>query len=479
MQFNIPEEKSSIIKVIGVGGGGSNAVTHMFNQGIVGVNFAISNTDSQAMEVCPVNTKIQLGPSLTEGRGAGSRPNIGKEACIESIEEVRQFLGDDTRMLFITAGMGGGTGTGAAPVVAKAAQEMDILTVAIVTLPFAFEGRRRNNHAVEGLEELKKHVDTIIVVSNDKLREIHGNLALSDAFAKADDILTVAAKGIAEIITVPGYINVDFEDVNTVMRGSGVAIMGTSTVEGENRARRSVEEALNCPLLEENDIRGAQHILLNITSGVKEVTMDEIFEITEYVQEEAGNETDLIWGNCYDESLGDKICVTIIATGFEEGRGGQRKRETQRTKVSIPVNNNTYDKYEPKVVSEIILEDTPAETENTVTFEFDDVRPTSEQPPVGNSSFDEPYIRKYSSDAPKPLSQNDYEYKQPANPNPVKLNNPNTLVDLENEPAYLRRKIALEDVPHSSESTTSKWTLTDEEEPMLKENNSFLYDNVD
>ncbi len=479
MQFNIPEDKSSIIKVIGVGGGGSNAVSHMFNQGIVGVNFAISNTDSQALESSPINTKIQLGPSLTEGRGAGSRPNIGKEACIESIEEVRQFLGDDTRMLFITAGMGGGTGTGAAPIVAKAAQELDILTVGIVTLPFAFEGRRRNNHAVEGLEELKKHVDTIIIVSNDKLREIHGNLALSDAFAKADNILTVAAKGIAEIITVPGYINVDFEDVNTVMRGSGVAIMGTSTVEGENRARRSVEEALNCPLLEENDIRGAQHILLNITSGVKEVTMDEIFEITEYVQEEAGNETDLIWGNCYDESLGEKICVTIIATGFEEGRGGQRKRETQRTKVSIPVNNNTYDKYEPKVVSEVILEDTPSETENTVTFEFDDVRPTSEQPPVGNGSFDEPYIRKYSSDASKPLSQNSYEYKQPANPNPVKLNNPNTLVDLENEPAYMRRKVDLEDVPHSSESTTSKWTLTDEEEPMLKENNSFLYDNVD
>jgi len=206
--------------------------------------------------------------------------------------------------------------------------------------------------------------------------------------------------------------------------------------------------------------------------------MDEIFEITEYVQEEAGNETDLIWGNCYDESLGDKICVTIIATGFEEGRK-QPKRENHRTKVSIPTNENTFDRYEPKVVSELILEDAPAETENTVTFEFDDVRPTSEQPPVGNSSFDEPYIRKYSSDAPKPFSQNNYENKQPANPNPVKLNNPNTLVDLENEPAYMRRKINLENVPHSSENTTSKWTLTEDEEPMLKENNSFLYDNVD
>ena len=478
MQFNIPEEKSSIIKVIGVGGGGSNAVTHMFNQGIVGVNFAISNTDSQAMEVCPVNTKIQLGPSLTEGRGAGSRPNIGKEACIESIEEVRQFLGTDTKMVFITAGMGGGTGTGAAPVVAKAAQEMDILTVAIVTLPFTFEGRRRNNHAVEGLEELKKHVDTIIVVSNDKLREIHGNLALSAAFSKADDILTVAAKGIAEIITVPGYINVDFEDVNTVMRGSGVAIMGTSTVEGENRARRSVEEALNCPLLEDNDIRGAQHILLNITSGNKEVTMDEIFEITEYVQEEAGNDTDLIWGNCYDDSLGDKICVTIIATGFEEGRK-QTPREHNRKKVAIPVKDNIYDKYEPKVLSEIMLENTTVEAKNAVVFEFDDVRTTAEKAPMVNGNFDEPYIRKYDSEEVKNVSQNNYEYKQPANPNPVKLNNPNTLVDLENEPAYLRRKVALEDVAHSSETITSRWTITDDEEPMLKESNSFLHDNVD
>lgn len=478
MQFNIPEEKSSIIKVIGVGGGGSNAVTHMFKQGIIGVNFAISNTDSQAMESCPVNTKIQLGPSLTEGRGAGSRPNIGKESCIESIEEIRQFLANDTKMLFITAGMGGGTGTGAAPVVAKAAQEMDIMTVGIVTLPFAFEGRRRNKQAAEGLEELKKHVDTIIVISNDKLREIHGNLALSEAFSKADDILTVAAKGIAEIITVPGYINVDFEDVNTVMRGSGLAIMGTSIVEGENRARRSVEEALNCPLLEDNDISGAQHILLNITSGNKEVTMDEIFEITEYVQEEAGNETDLIWGNCYDESLGDKICVTIIATGFERRDKKPVQQKPAPQKMTVPVTENIYDKYEP-TISEIVAEEEPVTDEKPVVFEFEDVRPSSSQPPVANGSFDEPYIREYSNEARKNLSPNRYENKRPASANPVKLNNPNTLVDLENQPAYLRRKVNLEDVAHSSETTVSKWTITDDENMILKENNSFLHDNVD
>ncbi|MCL4164794.1 UNVERIFIED_CONTAM: hypothetical protein GTU68_053208, partial [Idotea baltica] len=289
----------------------------MFRQGIIGVDFAICNTDNQSMESSPVHTKIQLGPMLTEGRGAGSKPSVGKQACIESIDEVKQFLDHGTRMLFITAGMGGGTGTGAAPIIAQTARELGVLTVGIVTIPFTFEGRKRECQAHEGLEDMKKNVDALIVVSNDKLREIHGNLVLSEAFSKADNILTTAAKGIAEIITVPGYVNVDFEDVNTVMRESGVAIMGTATAEGDERAKQAVTEALNSPLLEENDIRGARHILLNITSGTREVTMDEIFEITNYVQEEAGFGTDLIWGNCTDETLKDQICVTVIATGFE------------------------------------------------------------------------------------------------------------------------------------------------------------------
>ncbi|MBL7794575.1 MAG: cell division protein FtsZ, partial [Saprospiraceae bacterium] len=286
MLFDLPKGESPIIKLIGVGGGGSNAVTHMFKQGIVGVDFAICNTDSQAMEMSPVPTKIQLGPFLTEGRGAGSKPNIGKLACEESIEDVRKYLENNCRMLFITAGMGGGTGTGAAPIIAKTAREMDILTVGIITLPFTFEGRRRTEQGTDGLSELRKHVDTLIVISNDKLRQIYGNLSISEAFAEADNILTTAAKGIAEIITVPGYVNVDFEDVNTVMRDSGVAIMGTATAAGEDRAKRAVDEALHSPLLEDNHIKGAQHILLNISSGTKEVTMDEIFEITEFVQEE-------------------------------------------------------------------------------------------------------------------------------------------------------------------------------------------------
>ena len=243
MVFDLPKDESPIIKVLGVGGGGSNAVTHMFKQGIVGVDFAICNTDSQAMELSKVPTKIQLGPNLTEGRGAGSKPNIGKMACEESIEDLRRYLENNCRMLFITAGMGGGTGTGAAPIIAKTAKEMDILTVGIVTLPFTFEGRRRISQGGEGLEELKRHVDTLIVVSNDKLRQIHGNLSISEAFANADNILTTAAKGIAEIITVPGYVNVDFEDVNTVMRDSGVAIMGTASAAGDDRAKRAVDEA--------------------------------------------------------------------------------------------------------------------------------------------------------------------------------------------------------------------------------------------
>src|SRR6187549_574914 len=335
MLFDIPKVEKSIIKVLGVGGGGSNAVSYMFKQGINGVDFAICNTDNQAMETSQVPVKIRLGPELTGGRGAGSRPQMGKQACIESIDAIRDFIMDGTKMLFVTAGMGGGTGTGAAPIIAKAAREADILTVGIVTLPFTFEGSRRKRQALEGLEEMKSNVDALIVISNDKLRELHGDLRLSDAFSRADNILTTAARGIAEIITMEGYVNVDFEDVNTVMRESGVAIMGTASYEGENRARKAVQAALNSPLLEDNDIRGAQHILLNISSGRVEVTMDEVFEITEYVQAEAGFGTDLIWGNCFDESLGEKLSVTIIATGFEQNMLKGDKTETQKILVGI------------------------------------------------------------------------------------------------------------------------------------------------
>ncbi len=480
MVFDLPKDESPIIKVLGVGGGGSNAVTHMFKQGIVGVDFAICNTDSQAMELSKVPTRIQLGPNLTEGRGAGSKPNIGKMACEESIEDVRRYLENNCRMLFITAGMGGGTGTGAAPIIAKTAKEMDILTVGIVTLPFTFEGRRRTSQGAEGLSELKDNVDTLIVISNDKLRQIHGNLSISEAFGEADDILTTAAKGIAEIITVPGYVNVDFEDVNTVMRDSGVAIMGTASAEGEDRAKRAVDEALHSPLLEDNDIQGAQHILLNITSGTKEVTMDEIFEITEFVQEEAGFGTDLIWGNCYDESLGEKISVTVIATGFEHRKKAKQKSESPG-RVVVSLEDEPEDKKAPprEGLADIGFEE---EEDNSNTFEFDDVRSTIEKY-RNRYSYHEPYLKdedkEQEEEEKRKRLEEEKKRRERLRSHRVKLSNPKAVIELENEPAYLRRGVHLDDVPDSSESSRSKWTISDEEEPELRSGNSFLHDNVD
>lgn len=488
MVFDLPKDESPIIKVIGVGGGGSNAVTHMFRQGIVGVDFAICNTDSQAMELSPVPTRMQLGPNLTEGRGAGSKPNIGKMACEESIEAVKAYLENNCRMLFITAGMGGGTGTGAAPIIAKTAREMDILTVGIVTLPFTFEGRRRTSQGSEGLEELKKHVDTLIVISNDKLRQIHGNLSISEAFGQADNILTTAAKGIAEIITVPGYVNVDFEDVNTVMRESGVAIMGTASAEGEDRAKRAVDDALHSPLLEDNDIKGAQHILLNITSGTKEVTMDEIFEITEFVQEEAGYGTDLIWGNCYDENLGDKIAVTVIATGFERNKAQQiEKAGNERVVVNLDDDKNTPKQAPPKKKGLADIGFEPSAPEDN-TVEFEDIRETVARFQERNRySYDEPYQKQ---DAPedgasteadqRKYLEKERKRRERLRNNRVKLSNPQAIIELENEPAYLRRGVSLDDVPSSEEQPRSTWSINDEDEiDMRGRGNSYLHDNVD
>ena len=273
MNFNLPKEESSIIKVIGVGGGGSNAVNHMYKQGIRGVDFVVCNTDQQALDMSPVPKKIALGSSLTEGRGAGAQAEVGRNAAIENLDDIKEILGTDTKMVFITAGMGGGTGTGAAPVIAEAAREQGILTVGIVTIPFGFEGKKRKLQASLGLEELKKHVDTVLIISNDKLREMYGNLKLSEAFGQADDVLSIAAKGIAEIITVEGYVNVDFEDVRTVMTQSGVAIMGSATTSGEDRAIKAVEQALASPLLNDNNIFGASNILLYISSGKEEARL--------------------------------------------------------------------------------------------------------------------------------------------------------------------------------------------------------------
>lgn len=319
IDFSLPENESSIIKVIGVGGGGGNAVNYMYKQGIKDVDFVICNTDAQALESSVIPVKIQLGESLTEGRGAGNKPERGEQSAIENLDDVIEVLANNTKMVFITAGMGGGTGTGAAPIIAKAAKDMGILTVGIVTIPFRFEGRQRLNQAMEGINKLKENVDSLLVINNEKLSEIYGDLKLSTAFSKADDVLSTAAKGIAEIITLHGYINVDFEDVKTVMTDSGVAVMGSASAEGADRAVTAIRAALTSPLLNNNDVRGARNILLNITSGQEEVTMDEVGQITDYVQEAVGDSASIIWGTGQDSSLKNKISVTIIATGFEDG----------------------------------------------------------------------------------------------------------------------------------------------------------------
>ncbi len=317
MQFELPKGKSSIIKVIGVGGGGSNAVNHMFNEGIKGVDFVVCNTDEQALDNSPVPLKIQLGAGLTEGLGAGGDPEVGRNSALENIEQIKEILSKNTQMVFITAGMGGGTGTGGAPVIASVAKELGILTVGIVTIPFSNEGPKRMQQAEEGLKQLRDSVDALLIICNDKLREMYGNLTLSSAFHQADNVLSTAARGIAEMVSVHGKINVDFKDVSTVMKDSGVAIMGTGVSEGEERAVKAAELALASPLLNDNKITGARYVLLNITTGDQEPLLDEISDIGDYIQTEAGNTANVIMGVGSDDSLGEKLSVTLIAAGFE------------------------------------------------------------------------------------------------------------------------------------------------------------------
>ena len=318
IEFDIEKVSPSIIMVAGVGGGGSNAVNHMFELGIADVTFMICNTDRQALFRSPVPIKVKLGEHLTEGLGAGNNPERGRAAAQESLDEIISiFKREGTKMVFITAGMGGGTGTGAAPVIAKAARELEILTVGIVTLPFKAEGKIRAKHAQEGIEQLRQHVDSLLIINNESIQEIYGKLALTEAFGKADDILATAAKGIAEIITREGVVNVDFADVKTVMSNSGVALMGSGRASGEGRAQKVADLSLSSPLLNHNYITGAKNILLNITSGHDEITLEETYQITEYIQEKAGNEANIIWGAGYNQSLGSDIEVTIIATGFD------------------------------------------------------------------------------------------------------------------------------------------------------------------
>ncbi|MBU0765165.1 MAG: cell division protein FtsZ [Bacteroidetes bacterium] len=471
MSFDLPQEVISIIKVIGIGGGGSNAVNHMFRQGIKDVNFVVCNTDAQALEKSAVPVKIQLGASLTEGRGAGNKPDVGRQAAIENLNDVTEVLENSTKMVFITAGMGGGTGTGAAPVIAKAAKDMGILTVAIVTIPFRFEGTRRINQALEGINELKEHVDSLLVINNEKLREIYGDLTFTEAFAKADNVLTIAAKGIAEIITVPGILNVDFADVQTIMTDSGISIMGSASAEGEGRALNAIMEALTSPLLNNNDISGTRNILLNITSGTEEITMDEIGEITDYVQESAGKNADIIWGHCIDESLGRKINVTIIATGF----GSESIPELLARSLKEKKFNNLEEGRRKFILDmdkkESVLKQEKhpvVEKGNKITYEdlYEKELNSAKAEELDEKAVERMEQLKRSYDKLKEMSN---------------LSSPKNISELENTPAYKRMNIEIEDTRHSQNSDVSRYSLSEDEDKnaRLSENNTYLHDNVD
>jgi cell division protein FtsZ len=543
MKFDLPKEQSSIIKVIGVGGGGSNAVNHMYRLGIKGVDFVVCNTDHQALDTSPVPTKIPLGQSLTEGRGAGSIPDVGKNAAIENLDDVIEILSKNTKMIFVTAGMGGGTGTGAAPVIAQAARDMGILTVGIITVPFTFEGRKRRTQAEEGIEKMREAVDTLLVINNDKLREMFGNLTLVNAFENADDVLAIAAKGIAEVISVTGQINVDFNDVNTVMKDSGVAIMGSAEGEGENRAVNCVEKALNSPLLNDNNIDGAKYVLLNITYGTQAVLMDEISEITDYIQEEAGSTADVIWGHGYDESLGDKLCVTIIATGFNTTPHTGLSMKAPKKNVmnledesvakdsSILENQDStlieepneeqlqYDNISETATKRFVLNEEDSELENetenkdehlvsTNTIVDPDqslnddgkVRFLLEEDESSNTelkNLESPHIVEANLSQISEEPVNDKELKtveskaisderlERIRKATEKLRSPLGLNEMESEPAYKRRNVDLKDVQYSDEQSSSRYTLWEninengEKETGLSDNNSFLHDNVD
>ena len=349
--FDLPKNRSNVMKVMGIGGGGSNAVNYMYKQGIKGVDFVVCNTDSQALEESPVPNKIQLGANLTEGLGAGANPEIGKLAALESYEELKNLLETQTKMLFITAGMGGGTGTGAAPIIAEMAKEFDILTVGIVTIPFSFEGKNRESQAVKGLEKLKRSVDSLIIINNNKLREVYGNLGFKEGFSKADEVLATAAKGVAQVITHHYTQNIDLKDAKTVLSNSGTAIMGSSTASGSNRANEAVIKALDSPLLNDNKIEGSKNVLLLIVSGAEEITIDEIGEINEYIQNETGNCANIIMGVGEDLDLGNKISVTVIATGFgDEKQNSLVSSETKKVIYSLDQDHP----FEQKILDEEI-----------------------------------------------------------------------------------------------------------------------------
>ncbi len=510
----MPDEQAPIIKVIGVGGGGSNAVNHMYKQGIKGVDFFICNTDAQSLFNSEVPNKIKLGST---GLGAGSNPAVGREAAIQIADEIREIISHNTSMLFITAGMGGGTGTGAAPVIAQIAKELGILTVGIITRPFGFEGRKREQQALNGIEELKKYVDSTLVICNDKLLTMQGNIKLSEAFGKADNVLTIAAKGIAEIITVTGRINVDFEDVKTVMKESGKAIMGAGIASGPNRAIEAVEMAMNSPLLDDTDIKGADNVLLYITSGKEELTLEELNEITGYITEKTGDNSNVIWGDGVDPKLGDEITITLIATGFDRPiitkydlDGANRNTFKPQTPVAKPEIINEVQlvglpvqqvivEQPMQTINEVTLIESPTtlfqepvkETreqgisdnfqsiefkqmqESSTQFEFElKVTPSSSYKPEENPQPTEEQEMK--------LPEMDRDRKDKLKSASHKFTNSGGIEELEKTPAYMRKNLDVSNTNYDS-NTISRFSLGADENNQtgLRANNRFLHDNVD
>lgn len=403
LAFDLPKNQSNVIKVIGVGGGGSNAVNHMFKKGVAGIDFVVCNTDEQALNNSPVTNKIQLGVSLTEGLGAGANPEIGEEAAIESIDDIKAMLSTRAKMVFITVGMGGGTGTGAAPIIAKVAKELDLLTVGIVTIPFSFEGKMRNDQAQKGIEKLSKHIDSLVVINNNKLREVYGNLGFKAGFSKADEVLSTAAMGIAEVITHHYTQNIDLKDAKTVLSNSGTAIMGSAVATGQNRAQEAITKALDSPLLNDNKITGAKNVLLLIVSGTTEITIDEIGEINDYIQSEAKSNVDIIMGVGEDEELGESIAVTIIATGFNK----EQQREISHTEAPkivhdlASINQEVEPIAKPKPVKPIV--------KHTLEVEQEEPKEVKQVKPEGNGNDKTPTATNSTSN---PINEIDVHYEE-------------------------------------------------------------------
>ncbi len=530
-KFEIPKHHKSIIKVIGVGGGGSNAVNHMFKQGIKDVEFVVTNTDAQALNSSPVPYKLQIGTNLTEGLGCGANPEVGRAAALESKDQIREMLAG-TKMVFVTAGMGGGTGTGAAPVIAKIAKDMDILTVGIVTVPFSFEGKKKTAQAQLGIDTLRASCDTVLVILNDKLREIYGNLAIGQAFGEADNILTTAAKGIAEIITLTGYVNVDFQDVRTVMLNAGAAVMGSAETRGDKRAIKAAQQALASPLLDNRDIMGAKKVLLSIISGEEaELQMDELSQITEYINAQSGDDAEVIFGHGVDTNLGDRIRVTVIATGFDAvgktlKKEDKKVHELDKSQISLfgGADNSVNQRHQDL---ELKLRTPISSEEDSVLFSFENFTESNipkeelkqpEEEPSDKKAYtfewmatDNKNSRLQQDEDEENLLNRDQEFELGKGISSEEIIDEDGMMEyrrtkdrLEEQaavrrerlkaskkgemtkeefnekwtlPAYLRRGVKMENAPHSSESFISRYNLNDDNS--LLGNNKFLHDNVD